>query len=177
MEKEINNFAFIDGQNLYLNILSQGWRLDYQKFRILLTEKYGVKNAYIFIGYLDNRQALYKDLQEKGYIVIFKPTLIYTDGKTKGNCDAELVLHSMIEINNYNKAVIVSGDGDFYCLIEYLRNLNKLEAVLIPNSKSYSALLKKTNTQREKFLYFLNEMKTKIEYLYKRKGPYKDKTL
>ena len=74
------------------------------------------------MGYVGGNQQIYKKLQEDGYIVIFKPTLIYKDGPTKGNCDAELVLHSMIEFNNYNKAVLVSGDGDFYCLAEYLRD-------------------------------------------------------
>ena len=54
------------------------------------------------------------------FFVSFKPTLEYKDGTTKGNCDAELVLQAMIEYLNYDKAVIVTGDGDFYCLVKYL---------------------------------------------------------
>lgn len=85
-------------------------------------------------------------MQQAGYIVVFKPTLEYKKGKkkfTKGNVDAELVLHAMIELKNYDKAIIVSGYGDFHCLIEYLDNTEKLQNVMIPNRNKYSALLRK----------------------------------
>ncbi len=164
MTSEENNYAFIDSQNLYLGIKNQGWKIDFTKFRIFLKDKYKIEKAYIFIGYVEGNQQMYKKLQEDGYIVIFKPTLVYKDNSTKGNCDAELVLHSMIEYGNYSKAVIVSGDGDFYCLAEYLRDNKKLKAVIIPDQKRYSALLKKINTNAEKYLIFLDEARTKIEY-------------
>lgn len=59
-----NIYAFIDGQNLYRGITDNGWKLDYKKFRIYLSEKYGVKKAYLFIGYLASNQKLYTFLQE-----------------------------------------------------------------------------------------------------------------
>jgi uncharacterized LabA/DUF88 family protein len=169
MENESPNFAFIDSQNLYLSIKSQGWKIDFAKLRRYLREKFNVDKAYLFMGYVEGNQQMYKRLQEDGYIVIFKPTLIYKDGTTKGNCDAELVLHSMIELPNYRKAVIISGDGDFYCLAEYLRDQKKLEAVIIPDQKRYSALLKKINTPTEKFLVFLDAAKHKVEYIHIKK--------
>lgn len=168
-ETIMGNYAFIDSQNLYLGIKNQGWKIDFTKFRIYLKEKYKIEKAYIFIGYVDGNQQMYKKLQEDGYIVIFKPTLVYKDSTTKGNCDAELVLHSMIEYTNYNRAVIVSGDGDFYCLAEYLRDNKKLGAVVIPDHKRYSALLKKINTNSEKFLVFLDQARNKIEYTHIKK--------
>ena len=112
-----SNFAFIDSQNLNLSIQSLGWKLDFARFRIYLKDKYKVEKAFLFIGYIEGNNDLYKSLQEAGFICIFKPTLIYKNGSTKGNCDAELVLQAMIEYSNYDKAVIVTGDGDFYCLI------------------------------------------------------------
>ena len=169
MENKLENYAFIDSQNLYLSIKTQGWKIDFNKFRIYLREKFKVEKAYLFMGYVEGNQQMYKKLQEDGYIVIFKPTLIYKDGTTKGNCDAELVLHSMIEFNHYKKAVIVSGDGDFYCLAEYLRDNKKLEAVIIPDQNRYSALLKKINTNTDKFLVFLSAARNKIEYTYIKK--------
>src|SRR3989344_5280975 len=141
MKKE-NNFAFIDSNNLHLAIKGLGWDLDYQKFRKYLLEKYSVVKAYIFIGFVEKNKDLYKSLQEKGYVLIFKPTLVYKDGKTKGNCDAELVLQAMIDIKDYDKAVLVTGDGDFFCLVDYLLKQKKFEKLLVPNQKSYSALLK-----------------------------------
>ncbi|MGB4762024.1 MAG: NYN domain-containing protein [Candidatus Saccharimonas sp.] len=75
----------------------------------------------------------------------YKPTIRYFEnGKetVKGNVDAELVLHaSAIEYDNYEKAIIVSGDGDFACLVEYLEDKGKLLHIFTPNAK-YSKLLK-----------------------------------
>ena len=137
-------YAFIDSQNLNLGVKSQGWILDWRKFRQYLRNKYNVTKAYLFIGQVAGNESLYTFLQECGYIIIFKPTLErLKDGRVeiKGNVDAELVLHSMIQFNNYDKAIIVSGDGDFHCLVEYLVSQNKLLLILAPN-KYYSRLLK-----------------------------------
>jgi len=142
--KKQQNYAFIDSQNLNLGIQSQGWRLDWRKFRQYLQDKYQITKAFLFIGYVAGNEQLYAYLQTTGYIVIFKPTLELPDGKVKGNVDAELVLHTMIEYPKYKQALIVSGDGDFYCLIEYLVSKHKLLRVLAPNSK-YSSLLRKFN--------------------------------
>lgn len=166
-----NNFAFIDGQNLHLSILDQGWKLDYNRFRIYLKEKYNVHKAYLFIGFKEENHDLYKSLQEKGYILIFKPTLRYKDGTIKGNCDAELVLQAMIDYPVYTQAVIVTGDGDFYCLVDYLRKGDKLRVVLIPNKYKYSALLKKINKDDEKLLAFLSDQRAKLEFRTYEKGP------
>ncbi|MFH0795793.1 MAG: NYN domain-containing protein [Candidatus Omnitrophota bacterium] len=81
------------------------------------------------------------------------------------NCDAELVLQAMIEYHNYHQAVIVSGDGDFACLVKYLSEKGKLRNLLVPNSLKYSALLKKP---AEKRIVFLDELRQKLEYKKKR---------
>lgn len=138
-------YAFIDSQNLNLGVRSQGWKLDFKKFRVHLKDKYGVQKAFLFIGYIPGKQSLYTYLKSSGYILIFKPTIETNErGETiiKGNVDAELVLHSMIEYPNYSKAVIVSGDGDFYCLVEYLKKKSKLFKIIVPNQR-YSSLLRK----------------------------------
>jgi uncharacterized LabA/DUF88 family protein len=138
-------YAFIDSQNLNLGVKSQGWQLDFARFRIFLKDKYKVDEAYLFIGYVAGYQTLYTNLQKAGYICIFKPTLEINDGKeikVKGNVDAELVLHAMIEYPKYDKSVIISGDGDFHCLIEYLLDKGKLFKIIVPNRR-YSSLLRK----------------------------------
>lgn len=115
-----NNYAFIDSQNVHLSILELGWKLDFARFRKYLADKYQVSKAFLFIGYIEGNNSLYTHLQEAGFVCIFRPTLKYKDGTTKGNCDAELVLWAMVEYPNYKRAVIVTGDGDFYCLVKYL---------------------------------------------------------
>ena len=154
------NYAFIDSQNLNLSIRDQGWVLDFRKFRKYLEDKYSIVKAFLFIGYVPQNQALYTKLQDDGYILVFKPTLTLPDGKVKGNIDAELVLHAMIEINNYSKALIVTGDGDFYCLVDYLKKRNKLLRLMIPNKHKFSSLLSKLM----EYIIFMNDLRGKLEH-------------
>lgn len=161
MERNKNNYAFIDGTNLYLGVKSQGWKLDYRRFRVFLKDKYKVVKAFIFLGYQPGNERLYTNLQEQGYICIFRPILEYRNGKKvkmKGNVDADLVLHAMIQLPNYDKAILVSGDGDFYCLVDYLVQQNRLGKIIVPNEK-YSSLLRKFAP----FIVNINMFRQKLE--------------
>lgn len=165
------NYAFIDSQNLNLGVQKIGWKMDWRKFRKWLEEKYGVTHAYMFIGYMVENESLYELMHDHGYLVVLKPTLEVKapvevlseeaaaekaknpppplpEGEVekpkmivKGNIDADLVLYAMKELPNYDKALIVSGDGDFLSLVEYLAHEKKLLKVLAPNRR-YSTLLK-----------------------------------
>lgn len=168
-------YAFIDSQNLNLgtskNIIRggrrvhTGWKLDFQKFMRFLQDKFRVSKAFLFIGYVEENQELYKRLTSYGYTLVYKPTVNDNEGKPKGNVDAELVLHaSAVEYREYQKAVVVSGDGDFTCLHEYLQKRNKLKAIIIPNRYSESSLLKNFG----EYKIFLNREKRKLEYEAKR---------
>lgn len=150
------NYAFIDSQNLNLGVQKIGWKMDWKRFRKWLQDEYGVTHAYMFIGYMAENESLYELMHDHGYLVVLKPTTEIKapeiEGQTdaereaqkptvKGNIDADLVLYAMKEYPNYDKALIVSGDGDFFGLIEYLAQQNKLLKVLAPNQR-YSTLLK-----------------------------------
>ena len=109
-------YAFIDSQNLNLSVqkdilnsagitIYKGWKLDFKRFFVYLKDKYKVEKTYLFIGRIPENESLYRFLEDVGYTVIYKPTLDYRDGKekfTKGNVDAELVLHTMIEYPHYD---------------------------------------------------------------------------
>ncbi len=161
----VKNYAFIDSQNLNLSIQENGWKLDFARFRVWLRDKYRVEKAFLFIGYIEGNADLYKALQEMGYICIFKPTLKYKDGRTKGNCDAELVLQAMVEFRFYKKAVVVTGDGDFHCLVDHLIKQGKLCKLLIPNENSYSALLKRFPSE---YIGFVSAQRKKLERMPKK---------
>ncbi len=156
-------YAFIDNQNLNLGVRDQGWILDFARFRKYLSDKYKVSKFYLFIGYIPTNKNLYDHLRKAGYILIFKPVLgikLKNSQIIKGNVDAELVLHTMIELKNYDKAVIVTGDGDFECLIKYLISINKFLYLVIPNKYKYSTLLRKF----EKYTIFIyRKLKDKLE--------------
>ena len=185
------NYAFIDSQNLNVGVQKFGWKMDWKKFRQFLTDKYGVTKAYMFIGYVPEFENMYEQLHQSGYAVVLKPTYDMTrprqeekkdepgDAKSgedkaaeekkpvKGNIDAELVLWAMKERNTYDKAIIVSGDGDFYCLIEYLDEQKKLLKVLAPNAH-YSGLF----NRYEKYIERLDLHKRELAYFdHKRRSP------
>jgi uncharacterized LabA/DUF88 family protein len=155
-------YAFIDSQNLNLGVKNQGWDLDFARFRVYLKDKFVVTKAFLFIGYIPKNEKLYSYLRKSGFELVFKPAIEIRRGKkieVKGNVDAELVLHAMIEYQNYNKAIIVSGDGDFHCLIEYLKKKEKLKRLLIPNQAKYSRLL----YEFVDFIEFVSNLRRKLE--------------
>jgi len=156
--------AFIDSQNLTLGVKSCGWNLDYYKFRVYLRDKYKVDKAFLFLGYMPAYKSLYESLEQAGYELVFRPVVsVRKRGKiiVKGNVDAELILHCAkgLYTNAFDKAVIISADGDFQCLIDELVASNKLQRLLIPNQKKYSSLLQKYEGQID----FVSQLRRKLE--------------
>ena len=160
MRNTENNYAFIDAQNVHLSIKRLAWELDWKKFRIFLRERFGVAKAQLFIGLVPGNAALYQYLQSAGFELVFKDTIEMKDGIRKGNVDAELVLYAAaIEFSNYDKAVVISGDGDFSCLVDFLQKKDKLRAIIVPDENKYSALLKKYSRADDNLMYFINRSK------------------
>jgi len=162
MQKKENNYAFIDSQNVNIGVEELGWKLDFRKFIIYLREKYSVKIVYLFIGYLPENQKLYSSLQKYGYLLVFKPVMKDNKGKPKGNIDADLVLQTMIDYNDYDKAVVVTSDGDFYSLVDHLYRNKKLEIILSPNKEKCSILLQKAAKEK---MMFMDNLKNILEYI------------
>jgi uncharacterized LabA/DUF88 family protein len=77
------------------------------------------------------------------------------------------VLWAMKELPNYNKAILVSGDGDFYSLVEYLEEQDKLSKILTP-SWQYSSLFNRF----EKYIVRIDKCRHELEYK-KRPNPQK----
>jgi len=168
-------YVFIDSQNLNLGTQKMGWKMDWRKFRLFLREKYNVTKAFMFIGYVPEFEQMYQQLHEAGYLIVLKPTSDLSkvnndengeardkpeDKKPiKGNIDADLVLWAMKEFPNYDKAIIVSGDGDFHGLLEYLKQQDKLLHIMTPNWQ-YSQLLK----EFDQHIIRLDQLKNQLQY-------------
>ena len=188
-----NTYAFIDSQNLNLGTQRMGWKLDWRKFRKFLETEYNVTNAFMFIGYMAENEQLYEYMHELGFLIVLKPTLdittIHPEEQTpaeiaaqtpeekakreaderdkpavKGNIDADLVLYAMKEFPNYDKAIIVSGDGDFFGLAEYLDQQGKLANILTP-SWQYSSLLKSFESK----IVRLDQLRKQLTYYDRKK--------
>ncbi|OFW59040.1 MAG: hypothetical protein A2V52_03495 [Actinobacteria bacterium RBG_19FT_COMBO_54_7] len=137
-------YAFIDGQNLIKGVEEQGWKLGYEKFRWYLKHKYVVEKAFWFVGYAEQYQRIYDRLSRSGFDLIFKPTMPVKKGnkwELKGNVDAEVVLHAMINYEKYDKAVLVANDGDYLCLAKHLMENKKLKIMISPNRAKTSGFL------------------------------------
>jgi uncharacterized LabA/DUF88 family protein len=173
--EELRNFAFIDGQNLYMGTTECGsasWHVDLHKFRRYLKEKYDVSHAYYFLGYTQEiNQELYELIQRSGFVLIFRQHNATMIGKKKGNVDSDIIFTIMKKIykkEGFNKIILVSGDGDYKLLVDFLIEENKFRKILFPNKKFASSLYKKLGST-----YFdsldSTEIKNKIE-LKKEKG-------
>ena len=161
---EESNLAFIDGQNLHLGTKQNNWSVDLFKLRIYLKENYDVSEAYYFLGYLqEENEELYKEIQKAGFIVLFKEHNQYAMTKKKGNVDTDIVfeiMKNLLDNESFNKVVLVSGDGDYKKLVEYLILKDKFRKILFPNKKFASSLYKKLGSE---FYDYLENIKTYIQ--------------
>lgn len=156
-----NNFAYIDGANLYKGIADLEWKLDYKRFRIWLKDKYGIETAYLFIGLVPENKDLYTKLQEVGYVLVYKEITYDGAGKVKGNCDADLVLKAVVDFyeNKFDKAVLVSNGGDYAGLVKFLKEKDVFRSIISPSNKC-SFLLRKLNVP----LVYLDTQKGRLKY-------------
>jgi uncharacterized LabA/DUF88 family protein len=172
MRRKKGNYAFIDSQNLNVSVQKYGWKMDWKKFRAWLADNYGINKAYMFIGYVPEFEDIYEKMHQAGYAVVLKPTFDMSrpqpeervnkngeEKKVKGNIDADMVLWAMKEMRNYSKAVIVSGDGDFFGLVEYLDQQEKLLKILTPTGQ-YSSLFH----QYDKYIERLDHHRHELAY-------------
>jgi len=171
-EKE-NNLAFIDGQNLHLGTNSDDipWQVDFVLLRKYLRKKYNVSKAYYFLGYtMEENDSLYDKIQEAGFILKFREHNSSMIGKKKGNVDSDIIFTIMKKIykrEDCDKIVLISGDGDYKMLVDFLIEEGKFKKILFPNKKFASSLYKKIT--RKYFDYLVN-VKHRIESDKNKKG-------
>ncbi len=145
---------YIDGANLHQSAKQLGYTIDYKKFRVWLSQKYQTREVFLFLGLIPTKASLYTNLQLAGFTLVFKET-IFTGESVKGNCDAELVLRSVSDfyLKNFVSCILVTGDGDFGCLVDFLQSENIAITVIAPNTKRCSFLLR----SKAKKLVYLND--------------------
>ncbi len=173
-QEKQNNYVYIDGANLHKGVAGLGWKLDYKKFRVWLKDKYSIEKAYLFLGLIPKYKNLYTFLQEAGYTLVFKETTYDTDGKAKGNCDADLVLKTIVDFyeKNSNKVVLVASDGDYSSLVAFLKEKEVFQTLVSP-SNNCSFLLRKLNIP----IVYLDTQRTKLSQTnQKEKAPDADGT-
>jgi len=145
---KIDNIAYIDGQNLFMgtNKREPIWEVDLQKFRVYLKEKYNIDKAYYYLGYVQDGstfEMLYETIQSAGFILVFREHNSAMKGTKKGNVDADIIFSIMKRLyyqEDFDKVVLVSGDGDYKMLVDLLIEEGKLAKVLFPKQRYVSSL-------------------------------------
>jgi len=167
--KAKNNIAYIDGQNLYMGTAKSipKWRIDLARFRRYLAEKYNVLDAYYYLGFVQTGEEydkLYESIQKAGFILVFREHNSAMLGTKKGNVDSDIIFNAMKRLylkEAFNKIVLVSGDGDYKMLVDFLIKENRFEKILFPNKRYASSLYK--SISRQYFAYLSDEaVKNKI---------------
>jgi len=155
--------AYIDASNLKFGVQQSNWELDYKAFRSWLRDKFDVSRAVLFMGLISDNSELYNYLQNIGYEISFKPTITSKEGRTKGNIDGELILCIAKDFyeNKLESAVLVSGDGDYHCIVEFLKEKKIPVSIVSPNKKYLSLLLKRTNVPIVILDEFINNLRQK----------------
>ncbi len=151
-ESTENNAAFIDGQNLYMGPKASGFNLDYVRFRKYLGMKYGVRKAYLYLGYIKKQEKLYYALQGAGFDLVFKEVATVKDEKPKGNVDVLLAVDVMERLGEFDKAVLVTSDGDFVPLVESLQKRDKFLVLISPRRVTCSRLLQKAVKNKARYV-------------------------
>lgn len=172
----MKNLAYIDGQNLFMGTTKRepSWRVNLKRFRIYLKEKYNVDQAYYYLGYIqegETIQSLYEEIQTAGFILVFRQHNVAMIGKKKGNVDGDIIFAIMKKIYKeytFEKIVLVSGDGDYKMLVDFLIEENKLEKVLFPKQRYASTLYKSI---AEWYRADLSNQDTKSKIAETKKGP------
>ncbi len=155
------NFAYIDGANLHKGVESSAWKLDYLRFRSWIRQKFGVTDAYLFIGLMTKHADLYTSLQSMGYKLVFKEIIYDGSGKAKGNCDADLVLQAVRDHfeNDPPAVLLVSSDGDYAPLVRFWQEKKVFCTVVSPAPiDKCSILLKRTGVPT----IYLEDVKHKL---------------
>jgi uncharacterized LabA/DUF88 family protein len=172
----VNNFAFIDGANLHLTYEYLDWKLDYQKLRNYLKKKLDVVVAYYFIGKVKENEVIYTTLESYDYTVKLKdPSPYMTEEEDcphckrviapkmlrhKSDCDSFMTLQVMSDLSIYDKAVLITSDGDFDNLVKKLLLQDKLRMVFAPCKDGCSWLLRSAAQGR---IAFIDDYRNELE--------------
>lgn len=82
----------------------------------------------------------YRKLESFGYKLFIKPVKRYQNpdfeaSRRKANCDVDLTLEALTNIDSYDRAIMISGDGDFLPLYKHLEKKGKVVLVLSRSSR------------------------------------------
>jgi uncharacterized LabA/DUF88 family protein len=162
--------VFVDGSNLfYLQRDKINNRIDLEKLLGFIAGYGDIVDAYYYAGQdmqneENKQQGFFDKLPHIGYSVVTKPVKSIYDQVTgnthkKANLDVEIVLDMFNTIDNYDMAVLISGDGDFVRPLELLKAKGKTFKVFAIRETIAQDLLKLAGMHYVDFKDILEQIK------------------
>ncbi len=147
--------------------------IDYHKLRVYLSDKYRINKAYYFLWFREKENVLYEKLQEAGFILVFNLKGETLKSNKKWNVDTNLVFTLMkkhIE-EKMNGVVLISGDGDYKMMVDYLIEKKVFLKLLAPNLKYSSSLYRNAHNMDPQYFDYLDKPSIRNKIWYKKKAP------
>lgn len=132
--------VFVDVANMYYSA-----KVMYQKkvnFKAVLEEALGDRNliraiAYVIKADIPEETGFFEALEHIGFEVKTKDLQVFYGGHKKGDWDVGIAMDTIKLAPKLDVVVLVSGDGDFVTLVEYLQSIGqKVEIVAFGRSAS-----------------------------------------
>lgn len=118
----------------------------------------------------NNRVRFYLNLERFGYTLVLKPVKTYNDADgnplRKANCDVDMTLMMATEKDSFDRAIVLSGDGDFLPALKYLRKSGKEVLVLARGPRTAREIKQFAGSTFLDFEY----LRTHLEFQEKKKG-------
>jgi len=137
--------VFVDVQNVQETFERQGREVRYDALQRNLIGDNSDKHDYKFVAFVpfragdERRQRLIDALSFQGYRVVAKPVRERLDGSVKANMDIEITLEILSMSAHLDEIVLVSGDGDFVALVDWLSKQGK-RVVVVGLGKGYTSV-------------------------------------
>ena len=142
----VKSAVFVDVQNVQETFERQGKEVRYDALQrnIIIMGKHE-KQSYKFVGFVpykrddERRQRLIDALSFQGYRVVSKPVRERVDGSIKANMDIEMTLEILSMAELVDEVIIVTGDGDFCALVDFLSKKGK-RIVIVGLGRGYTSV-------------------------------------
>lgn len=159
--------VFVDVQNMYYS--AKNLYNSYVNFGKVLEEAVAGRkliraNAYVVEAGLSDEAHFFKALQEQGFRTESKELQIFAGGHKKADWDVGISVDAIKMSKQLDVVILVTGDGDFLPLVEYLQYHGVLVEVIAFEKTTSSKLIE----QVDDFIDLSSDMK---KFLIKAREP------
>ena len=137
--------VFVDAQNMYHSAKNlYHAKANFKKILEAAVNGRQLIRAFVYVIKTEGgeEKAFLEALEKSGYEIKIKDLQIFPGGMKKADWDVGIAIDAVILADKIDVAVIVTGDGDFIPMVEYLRINRGLKVEAVSFGRSTSAKLK-----------------------------------